>query len=228
LVAASYSSDFPPRLGDDGRGLASVIANLKLSHEDHFEQIMEELRRIIPPVRKVRVARKPVRAVLPPANGVNMIPNEQTTIVTGEELVLDFQGATGVPAPMVSQGTLLTLGLLTAILGTFAPQLLLLDDLDHDLHPKAQREFCKFLQRFLEEHPEVQVVATTHSPYLIDVMKPHQVRLTARQDDGSIACAALHEHPKFEQWKEAMLPGEFWSMVGEEWVRKLQPQEAGT
>jgi predicted ATPase len=128
---------------------------------------------------------------------------------------------------MVSDGTLLVLGLLTVLVGTDdRPHLILLDDLDHGLHPKAQRDLVALLRKLLEQKPEMQIVATTHSPYLLDHLSPDEVRLTTRRSDGSVACARLDEHPDFGHWKEAMTPGEFWSMVGEKWVAERQVQES--
>ena len=58
------------------------------------------------------------------------------------------------------------------------------------------------------------------------------MRVTGLRDDGSAICARLEDHPEVERWREAMTPGEFWSHVGDDWVKKLtkplleQPQPA--
>ena len=137
---------------------------------------------------------------------------------TGEEIRLDFVGAKDVPASMVSEGTLIVLGILSVLVGPNRPKLLLLDDLDRGLHPKAQRELIGQLRSIQQLDPELQIVATSHSPYLLDNLGAREVRLTALQADGSTACARLDEHPDFEKWKDEMAPGEFWSLVGESWV----------
>ena len=83
------------------------------------------------------------------------------------------------------------------------------------------------LRGLLDQKRDLQVITSTHSPYLLDRMRPEEVRLTTRQADGSVACARLDEHPDFQRWKEAMTPGEFWSMVGEKWVAERRAQEVG-
>ncbi len=133
-----------------------------------------------------------------------------------------------IPARMVSDGTLLILGLLSAMMGPNHPKLILLDDLDHGLHPRAQRDLVTLLRKLFEQDPALQIVATTHSPYLLDQLEPKEIRLTTRLGDGSVACARLDEHPDFEKWKEAMAPGEFWSMVGEKWVGERQREAVGS
>jgi hypothetical protein len=52
------------------------------------------------------------------------------------------------------------------------------------------------------------------------------VRLTILDDDGAVLTARLQDHPEFERWKDVMTPGEFWSTVGEEWIKS--PAMSGT
>ncbi len=137
--------------------------------------------------------------------------------------MLDFKGAPDVPAQLASEGTLLTIGLLTASWTEPRPRLLLLDDIDKTLHPRAQGELVAQLRKVLEMDPELQIIATSHSPYLLDHFEAQDVLLTALSPDGSTACARLTDHPDFERWKSTTRPGEFWSFVGEDWVT----QQAG-
>ncbi|HYH66124.1 MAG TPA: AAA family ATPase, partial [Urbifossiella sp.] len=98
------------------------------------------------------------------------------------------------------------------------PNLVLLDDLDRGLHPKAQRELIGLLRSVLDSDPELQFVATTHSPYLLGSMEPNEVRMTHLNDAGATVCDSLTHHPKFEKWKDEMSAGEMWSLFGEKWV----------
>jgi predicted ATPase len=118
----------------------------------------------------------------------------------------------------VSEGTLLVLGLLAALHSTGLPNLVLLDDLDRGLHPKAQKELISLLRGLMVMNNNLQIVATTHSPYMLDCMGVNEVRMTFLKDDGATVCAALNSHPKYPKWKNEMAPGEMWSMFGEKWV----------
>jgi predicted ATPase len=138
----------------------------------------------------------------------------------GQQILFDMVGAPEIPAHSASEGTLLLLGMLTILRSPSRPRLLLIDDLERGLHPGALGPFVAQIRRILELDPDLQIVATTHSPYLLDYMKFEEVRLTTTQKDGSVLCAGLNEHPEFEKWKESMLPGEFWSMVAEDWIRE--------
>ncbi len=57
----------------------------------------------------------------------------------GKLILFDFEHAENVSARTASEGTILILGLLTVLLGPTRPRILLLDDIDHGLHPLAQK-----------------------------------------------------------------------------------------
>ncbi len=120
----------------------------------------------------------------------------------------------------MSEGTLLVLGLLAALHASARPSLVLLDDLDRGLHPKAQKELITLLRGLLKTNADLQIVATTHSPYMLDCMETKEVRMTDLGDDGATVCAPLTSHPKFPKWKDEMTPGEMWSLFGEKWLVK--------
>jgi predicted ATPase len=153
-----------------------------------------------------------------------IVPRNST--VPGFALYFDTAVATGLAADQMSEGTLLLLGLLTALHDPFEADVVLLDDLDRGLHPRAQRNLIELIQALQTTWPELQVIATTHSPYLLDAIEPSQVLLTSLDDTGKVHCCALSNHPEIHRWADTMSTGELWSMVGEDWVRSAQV-EAG-
>jgi ABC-type branched-subunit amino acid transport system ATPase component len=231
LAEPSSSEDQYPEIQPNGAGLASTLAYMKLNRGDaEFQRLVKAVQTVIPSVRGIRfdrvlVVRSEVTNVTQTQTGWRR--TEQIERPNwGDALVFDLDGAPSVPAFLMSEGTLLVVGLLAVLMGPFRPHLILLDDLEQGLHPKAQKDLVRLLHKLLEENPELQILATAHSPYLLDGLSPHEIRLTSRNADGSVACARLDEHPEFEKWKEEMTPGEFWSMVGEKWVSERQPAES--
>ena len=93
---------------------------------------------------------------------------------------------------------------------------------DQGLHPKAQKTLIETLRGLLTKNPGLQIVATSHSPYLLDHVRPEEVRLTSIDESGSSVWAALDEHPDWDSWKDQMTPGEFWSTFGDEWVARAK------
>jgi predicted ATPase len=172
---------------------------MALNDPDSWQALQADLRRIIPSIRRLR-----------------------HTKTSPTALLFDTLGGDSLQANQVSEGTLLVLGLLAALYAPDRPSLVLLDDLDRGLHPKAQKDLVALLRGLLDTNRDLQLVATTHSPYLLDWMRPEEVRMTVLQDDGTTACAPLDRHPKFEKWKDEMAPGEMWSLFGEKWVAEKE------
>lgn len=215
LADPSYSHEEEPSISSDGGGLASVLAHYKLSRDEVFREIEDALKQIVPAVRRIRIERAIVR--VRPENSVSDI--EQP--LWGHQLVLDMKGAKGVPAHTVGEGTLMALGLLSVVLGPAQPHLVLLDDIELALHPAAQARLVEVLRKIQEHRPELQVVATSHSPFILNYLDPKEVRMTFLSENGFARCEKLTAHPEFEKWKDLMAPGEFWSTVGEDWIGKL-------
>lgn len=223
LARASYSENPVPVVDKDGTGLASVLAYLKLSQDEVFAEIEEALRQIVPAVRRVRIERAPVEqtAVRTIALDEQKHQVSENRTLWGNKIVLDMCGAKGVSAGSAGEGTLMVLGLLTVLMGPAKPRLLLLDDIELSLHPAAQVRLIEALRAIQKRDPELQIVATSHSPFILNYLDPKEVRMTFLAENGFARCEKLTAHPEFEKWKGLMAPGEFWSTVGEEWIGKL-------
>lgn len=209
IAAAAYSTEETPTVDADGGNTAVALAALKLEREEAFEQIESELRKIVPSIQRIRVR----RVKMP------LSTKHPTAETVGNKVFIDFKGAPDVPAHGASEGTLITLALLTALCSPNRPRLLLLDDIDQSLHPQAQMELMGELKRLLEAFPEVQLVATTHSPYILDALEPSDVRVFAPRKDGSVACRSLSEHPQAEKMRGVLTAGQLWSLDPEwRWV----------
>ena len=209
LAAPSFTEP-PHTIGEDGAGLASALAEMAATEPELFEQLQEILRGVIPGVRRLRLARIQ-RTVQDPEHG------QYTS--WGHELFFDMTQVTRLPARLVSEGTLLVLGLLTVLLRT-RPRLVLLDDVDHGLHPLAQADLIRQLRTLQTERPGLQIVATTHSPILLEQLAPQEIRMLVSDDEGMALVGNMDEHPEYSQWKDLMGPGEFWSAVGERWLKQ--------
>lgn len=229
LAEPSYTEEIEPRIDSDGSGLASVLAQMALSRPDDFRELLSSLRAIIPQVVRVRLSLAEVKRQETETLRIDDEPVSRTVLrsYSGHRIIFDLVGADGIPTQGASEGTLLVLGLLAVLFSAPRPKLILLDDLDRGLHPKAQKDLVAQLRKLLEQDPELQIIATSHSPYLVDHLDPREVRLSTVLTDGTIRFAELTQHPDFERWKEVMRPGEFWSTVGEGWVGSVQEKPRG-
>ena len=77
----------------------------------------------------------------------------------------------------------------------------------------------ELLRCSLDVKPELQIVCATHSPYMVDLFAEDEIRVMNRDNGGFAVCRPLSAHPDWPRWKGVMMMGEFWSSVGEQWVK---------
>jgi len=220
LTKAAYSDAITPRVEFDGSGLAPTLDYLRNEAPDKFQSLQEMLKRIVPGVREVGVRRAKVmvnRQRLIEVDGKS-ISYEESQEIAGQEVVLDMNTGKRIPAHAISEGTMLALGLLTVLMNPNQPNLVLLDDVEQGLHPKAQRELLAVFKEIIQENSNLQIIFSTHSPYIVDELIPSQVHVLSNNNSGVTRCKRLDEHPDVEWAKQTLTTGEFWDAEGEEWV----------
>ncbi len=181
----------------DGKNLSRIIADYKLNDTAKLDVILEHLREVVPSIKEIKIRL------------------EQGYF----RLIFDTIATKNIPIEHMSDGTVFALGLLTALsfVGD-SSALVLIDDIDQGLHPLAQKELVGIVRRIQASNPQLQIVATTHSPYLLACVQPQEVLCMHIGDDGLSRMAPLTSHPDFDRWKSDMNPGEFWSLFGDKWV----------
>jgi predicted ATPase len=154
----------------DGAGLAGVLDRLRDQEPERFEQLNQELGRWLPEFDRVLFD----------------TPSEGT-----RALKLRTRDAQHViPAKDLSHGTLLALAILTLAYLPQPPTILCLEEPDRGIHPRLLRDVRDALYRlsYPEQHgekrPPVQVVATTHSPYFLDLFRDHPEEVVIAEKVG--------------------------------------------
>lgn len=194
-----------PALASDGAGLADVVAAMRDADDAGFQALQSALRGVVPQIDRIGIKR-------------TKLPKE----LIAHELTFDVSGRKGIPASQMSGGTLLALAILALLHSPQRPRILLLDDIDHGLHPKAQWDLLKQLRRLLAQYPDLQIVATSHSPDLVDELDPSEVVVMALRADGTSAAKPLTACPR-EDMLGVLRAGQLWSAVGEDWVTADPP-----
>lgn len=198
------------QMDDDGRGLANVLTDLSLTDRPRFEQIESLLHQVVPSAR--RLGFRKVEVEVPPPRGVPTVGVGPKTATT-YELLFDTTSGTKIPAHAASEGTLLALGLLTAATGAQPLDALLIDDIERGIHPAAFRALVQGLRAVLKAVPDLQLLVTSHSPYLLESFEPEEVRLMRLDETGYAKCDPMPDHPDFAQWQDVMTTGELWSVL---------------
>lgn len=216
----SVTEEAEPRLEQNGQGLPSVLSYISGSFPDQKKAIEESARAVVPRFRGFRtkpykVARL-VRRPFPVGHQAVDVPVEEE--VWGHALSIEMEDSAIVPADMVSEGTILALGLVTLLHDPSAPKLILLDDLDRALHLGAQVRLIRTIRAIQKSRPDLQIVASTHSPYLLQEVSASDVRVLSAGPDGYARCRSLDQHPDYPRLRTLMDTGDLWASLGEDWV----------
>lgn len=188
------------RLSRRGQNLASVLAYCMTTERDRYQQIEEMMGSIIPSI-----------------TGIRTQPDGSDRY----ELLFDTVTGQGIKADHVSEGALMTLGVVTALTGTKvngSSQLVMLDGLETSLHPRAQRDLIHQLRKVTKQKTSAQILFTTHSPYIVDELSPEEVYLLNTDEEGIARSKRLSEHPDADRALDILTTGEFWSAEGEDWI----------
>ena len=159
-----------PELQENGAGLAAVLDGIRDVDIERFNAINAELRHWLPEFSEILFDR--------PTDGCKAV------------VLKTRDGNHTVPAADLSQGTLIALALLTLAYLPEPPSLIALEEPDRGIHPRLLRRVQDALYRL--SHPEscgesrqpVQVIATTHSPYFLDLFKDHPEEIVLANKTG--------------------------------------------
>lgn len=158
-------------LRSDGANLAAVLLGWREQVPEAWSAFSAEVLRILPEFSAIEVRAEGTRAEL--------------------ALRLEGEGALGVHE--LSQGTLYLLALLALAFDPQPPAVMCLEEVDRGMHPRTLREVRDALYRlshpaaFGMQRPPVQIIATTHSPYLIDLFRDHPEEVVIAQKQGRAA-----------------------------------------
>src|SRR5277367_4307480 len=100
------------------------------------------------------------------------------------------EGGHVIPARELSQGTLIALALLTVAFLPEPPSIICLEEPDRGLHPRLLRDVRDALYRLAypdgahEQREPVQVIATSHNPYFLDLFREHPEEIVISEKVG--------------------------------------------
>jgi predicted ATPase len=116
------------------------------------------------------------------------------------------------PSANVSDGTVLYLAYLALCFRPNPPRILLIEEPENGVHHASLKEIVRVL-RHVTQTKGVQVVLTTHSPYLLDLMEPEEVRVFTKDQKGAVHAKKLSDYEDVEDMKKHFMSGEIWTML---------------
>lgn len=116
-----------------------------------------------------------------------------------------------VPGWMLSTGTLRVLALLAVLRHPSPPPLIVVEEIENGLDPRSIHLLVEEIRTAVLAGL-TQVVLTTHSPYLLDLLKLDQLVLVARDDKGEPRFHRPSDNAKLAEWVKEFAPGRLYTM----------------
>lgn len=121
------------------------------------------------------------------------------------------EGNFKVPGWMLSTGTLRVLALLATLRHPEPPPLVVVEEIENGLDPRSIHLLVEEIRTAVLTGV-TQVVLTTHSPYLLDLLKLDQLVLVARDESGEPRFHRPADDAKLAEWSREFAPGRLYTM----------------
>ncbi|MFH0798718.1 MAG: AAA family ATPase [Pseudomonadota bacterium] len=197
------------RLSKTGDNLPNVIQYLKEQHPDRLDNIFAILKHRIPRLEKVLAESMPDGRLL---LQIKDAPFDRPVL-----------------SKFTSDGTLKLLAYLTVLNDPSPPQFIGIEEPENFLHPRLLPELAQECQAAADRS---QLLATTHSPFFLNALRPEDVRVLYRDEQGYTQTIRVCDVPGIPEFMKAgaslghlWLEGHF--EVGDPLVRAGAPTNKG-
>ena len=199
-----------PRLTPSGDNLANVVRYLAQERPDVLTELVHKLRQLVPQFDEPRA---------------EVSEDNRLLLKIGE---LAFREP--VLARFASDGTLRLLAYYVVLGLAESYGLIGLEEPDSFLHPRLHYGLAEELRRAAEQ---TQVIVTTHSPHLVDGLRPHELWVLYRAEDGFARAVRAADDPRLTAMVDAGgLLGDLWMEgflgVGDPLTREGRPRGQAT
>jgi predicted ATPase len=196
-IAAPARLDPRAELQRNGGNFAGMLDRMRDHSPERFEALREELEKCLPEFDRIGFEM--------PEPGVKRV---QLRTRRGKHMI---------GAPDLSQGTLIALAVLTLAYLPDPPAMVCLEEVDRGIHPRLLRRIrdalyrLSYPQKLGDSREPVQVLATTHSPYFLDLFREHPEEIVIAQRVGDDAIfEPLAERRNIAEILEGTHLGEAW------------------
>ncbi len=178
------------RLAKDGANIAEFLLDILALEPNTFAGIVDALRTILP-------------------YAADMTPSITSELERTVYLQLTERGFK-VPGWLLSSGTLRILALLALLRHPAPPPLIAIEEIENGLDPRTIHLLVEEI-RIAVESGRTQVVATTHSPYLLDLLPLSSLLLVDRVD-GEPRFSRPADRDDVQLWAKSFAPGQLYTM----------------
>jgi predicted ATPase len=179
------------KLASDGANVAEYLIDLRERSAAAFEEVTHAL-----------------RYVLPYASDVE--PKVLDAGIIRRSYVQLLESKYEIPGWLMSSGSLRVLPLIATLLDPDPPPVVFIEEVENGLDPRTVGLVVD-LMRAAAQSGRSQIIATTHSPYLLDMLDLDDVLLCERGDKGP-AFSWPASRAEMQTWRQSFMPGRLYTM----------------
>lgn len=187
LLGSSVRETDPASLHSTGMNLTRVLLSLREDQNDAYGRIMQEFRTHVPEIEDPEFEWR---------------EEDRVWFPLVKEAGIDER----MPLSDLSFGTLRILGLLTIIHQPNRPELILIKDIEHAIHPRGLAPLIETMRRISKEHG-VQFIFTSQHPYVLDCFRAKEHWgdvVIVEKKDGVSRLANMDDRLKRLHYEEEM------------------------
>lgn len=177
------------RLARDGSNVAEYLNEIRETNLSAFEGILEAMRYVLP-------------------YAADLQPSLTSELERAFYLKMK-EGSYEVPGWLLSTGTLRIVALLAALRHPKPPPLLVIEEIENGLDPRTLHLVVEEIRAAVTAGT-TQIILTTHSPYLLDLLDLSHIVVVDREKDQPV-----FRRPDAEQlaeWSKSFSPGRLYTM----------------
>jgi predicted ATPase len=179
------------KLNYDGRNIAEYLLWLKNQPESYLESLTERLKFILPYLKDVEPHTMEAQG-------------QQVEILMNEE-----NSKRALEGWLLSSGTLRIAALLSMFINPKPPSVLFIDEIENGLDPRTIAFLLEEIKN-VTQSGDMQVIFTTHSPYLLDLLSLDSIIVTERDENGAYFRFPSTEN-ELKGWKDKFSPGKLYT-----------------
>lgn len=180
----------PIRLAKDGSNIAEYLLSIRNRDQSAFDGIVEMLQYILPHARDLQPA----------------LTSELERTVYLQMTEGDFK----VSGWLLSTGTLRIVALLALLRHPSPPPLIVIEEIENGLDPRTIHLLVEEIRNTIEAG-RTQVICTTHSPYLLDLLDLSHIVLVDRVN-GEPTFTRPADQKSLQEWAKSFGPGRLYTM----------------
>lgn len=180
------------RLARDGSNIADFLLDLRRQDQNAFDGIVETMAYVLPYAKDIQ-------------------PSLTSSEIERKAWLQLTEAGFKVPGWMLSTGTLRLLALLALLRHPKPPPLIVIEEIENGLDPRSIHLLVEEIRNAVLDGI-TQVILTTHSPYLLDLLTLDHLVLVERDAKGQPRFLRPADNANLQRWAVDFAPGKLYTM----------------